>query len=163
MLRRFLSLAGAAALLLVLGAVASASATTSASPLHGTARTLRFDVRFSPFFLLDLGDRGFSKGDQTIFHDLLLSEGRTVGDDGGSCVIVDLVPTAPDPLLVNCTVTYRLPGGQLTTQGLVTNAPTKLLAITGGTGAYQGAQGQATLVELGPDTGTLTFELRPQD
>jgi hypothetical protein len=54
----------------------------------------------------------------------------------------------------------RLPGGQLTFQGLTTTAPTKQLAITGGTGRYHGVDGEATLVELGDGTGTLTVRLR---
>ena len=37
--------------------------------------------------------------------------------------------------LIYCT---GMPGGQLTFQGLTTTAPTKQLAITGGTGRYQG-------------------------
>jgi len=62
--------------------------------------------------------------------------------------------------LIHCTATIRLPGGQLTFQGLTTTAPTKEVAITGGTGRYQGAAGEATLVEFGDDTGTLTIRLR---
>jgi hypothetical protein len=54
----------------------------------------------------------------------------------------------------------RLPGGQLTFQGLTTTAPTKQLAITGDTGRYQDVGGEATLVELGDGTGTLTVRLR---
>jgi hypothetical protein len=53
-----------------------------------------------------------------------------------------------------------LADGQLAFQGLTTTAPTKQLAITGGTGRYQGAGGEATLVEFGDDTGTLTIRLR---
>lgn len=50
--------------------------------------------------------------------------------------------------------------GQLTFQGLTTTAATKHIAITGGTGRYQGAGGEATLVELGDGTGTLIIRLR---
>ena len=35
--------------------------------------------------------------------------------------------------------------------------PTKHLAITGGTGIYRNAGGEATLVEFGPATGRLTL------
>ncbi len=48
----------------------------------------------------------------------------------------------------------------LTFQGLTTTAATKHIAITGGTGRYQGAGGEATLVELGDGTGTLIIRLR---
>ena len=53
-----------------------------------------------------------------------------------------------------------LPGGQIAFQGLTTAAPTKELAVTGGTGRYQSAGGEATLVEPGDGTGTLTVRLR---
>jgi hypothetical protein len=62
--------------------------------------------------------------------------------------------------LIHCTGTIRLPGGQLTFQGLTTTVATKHIAITGGTGRYQGAGGEATLVELGDGTGTLIIRLR---
>ena len=90
-----------------------------------------------------------------IFHDLLLSHGKQVGDEGGTCPIVDATEG-----LIHCTGTMRLPGGHIAFQGLTTAAPTKELAVTGGTGRYQGAGGEATLVELGDGTGTLTVRLR---
>ena len=62
--------------------------------------------------------------------------------------------------LIHCTGTIRLHAGQLTFQGLTTTAPTKQLAITGGTGRSQGVGGEATLVELGDGTCTLTVRLR---
>jgi hypothetical protein len=37
--------------------------------------------------------------------------------------------------------------------------PVKNLAVTGGTGAYRNARGEAVLVEGGNDTGTLTVKL----
>jgi hypothetical protein len=86
---------------------------------------------------------------------LLLQRGRQVGDEGGTCPIVDVAQG-----LIHCTGTIRLAGGQLTFQGLTTTAPTKEIAITGGTGRYQGAGGQATLVEAGDGTGSLTVRLR---
>jgi hypothetical protein len=113
-------------------------------------------VQFSPFQLIDVDhDGGPSLGDYVIFHDLLLSHGKQVGDEGGTCPIVDATEG-----LIHCTGTIRLPGGQIAFQGLTTAAPTKELAVTGGTGRYQGAGGEATLVELGDGTGTLTVRLR---
>lgn len=142
--------------LLLLGGVAIAGAAPTAKPAEPKAKTLRFDVRFSPFHLVDAdGDGATSLGDYTVFHDILLRDGQQVGDEGGTCPIVDIQQG-----LIHCTGTIRLPGGQLTFQGLTTTAPTKLMAITGGTGRYQGAAGEATLVEFGDDTGTLTIRLR---
>ena len=155
-MRRTALISTTLALLLLLGGVAIAGAAPMAKPAEPKAKTLRFDVRFSPFHLVDAdGDGATSLGDYTVFHDILLRDGQQVGDEGGTCPIVDIQQG-----LIHCTGTIRLPGGQLTFQGLTTTAPTKLVAITGGTGRYQGAGGEATLVEFGDDTGTLTIRLR---
>jgi hypothetical protein len=154
-MRRITLTSTALAVLLLLGGVAFAGAAPTAKPAV-KAETLRFDVRFSPFHLVDAdGDGAPSLGDYPVFHDILLRDGEEVGDEGGTCPIVDV-----EQGLVHCTGTIRLPGGQLTFQGLTTSAATKLVAITGGTGRYQGVGGEATLVELGDGTGTLTIRLR---
>jgi hypothetical protein len=154
-MRRLPFLGGALALLLLLGGVA-AGAAPKAKPADDKARTLRFDVQFSPFRLVDVGGDGEpSLGDYVVFHDLLLTNGKQVGDEGGTCPLVDV-----EQGLIHCTGTIRLPGGQLTFQGLTTTDPTKQIAITGGTGRYQGAGGEATLVENPDQTGTLTIRLR---
>ena len=156
-MRRIAATSAAIALLLtIIGAASIVSATPKPTAATTSAKTLQFDVRFSDPFFLDLGEQGPSLGDQTIFHDQLLSNGKQVGEDGGTCTIVD----AAQPLL-NCTVSFRLPGGQLTAQGLNTPDPTKRLAITGGTDIYRSVRGQATLVEFGDGTGSVTFQLLP--
>ena len=139
----------------MLGGVAIAGAAPQAKPNDSNARTLRFDVQFSDFFVVDVGEPNISLGDYTVFHDLLFSHGKRVGDDGGTCPIVDVGQG-----LIHCTGTIRLAGGQITFQGLTTTAPTKQFAITGGTGSYQDASGQGTLVEFGNGTGSLTLKLR---
>ena len=155
-MRRITLTSSALALVLLLGGVTIAGAAPTAKPANTKAKTLRFDVQFSPFHLVDAdGDGAPSLGDYPVFHDTLLVDGKEVGDEGGTCPIVDL-----EQGLIHCTGTIRLHAGQITFQGLTTTAPTKQLAITGGTGRYQGAGGEATLVELGDGTGTLTVRLR---
>jgi hypothetical protein len=57
-------------------------------------------------------------------------------------------------------LTIRLAGrGQISAQGLSSSAPTKRLAVTGGTGRYVGAAGSLSLVENGDGTGSLTVTL----
>jgi hypothetical protein len=144
------------AVLVMLGGVTIAGAAPTAKPADTKAKTLRFDVRFSPFHLVDVGGDGApSLGDYVVFHDVLLADGEQVGDEGGTCPLVDL-----EQGLIHCTGTIRLQGGQITFQGLTTTAPTKHVAITGGTGRYQDVGGQATLVEFPDQTGTLTIRLR---
>jgi hypothetical protein len=121
---------------------------------------MKFDVTFSPFNLLDLGEQGISVGDHLLFDDELFSSGESVGRDGGFCVITRVQPDGPDPLLDECVVTFSLPDGQIVGEGLVSDAPKKILAITGGTGKYTGASGQLTLEEFGNGKGSVTLELK---
>ena len=51
--------------------------------------TLTFDVLFSDPSYTDLGAPGFSAADVLVFHDQLLQSGNAVGDEVGSCVLVD--------------------------------------------------------------------------
>jgi len=147
---------------LLAGAVGSAPAAAvgavPATATDPTGSTLRFRVEFSPFFYLDLGDPGPSMGDQIISHDLLFDpSGRPAGHDGVSCTITD---PAGGPE-AECTATFALSGGQLATQFLNTPPPVKHFAVTGGTGRYRKARGEAVLVENGDGTGTVTFNLAP--
>jgi hypothetical protein len=92
---------------------ASASGNTTSA-----GRTLHFEVQFSPFFFLDLGEPGPSMGDQIVSHDVLLDEtGQPVGHDGVSCTVTD--PAVPE---AECTAMFAVPGGQITTQFLNTPA-----------------------------------------
>jgi hypothetical protein len=91
-----------------------------------------------------------------VFHDTLLQHGREIGDEVGSCVVVD--PSG----LANCTGVVRLGEEDTITYAFV-NAPPprKTVAITGGSGTYRAAQGDGLLVENGDaaNTGTLTLTI----
>jgi allene oxide cyclase-like protein len=138
---------------LVLHGTASGAAST-ASDRNDEVTTLRFDVRFSPFDLIDIGTSGLSAGDQIVFHDMLLRHGKRVGDEVGSCVVVE------SSGLSNCTGVVRLPQGNITFAFPNSPPPRKTLAITGGTGRYRTAHGDGLLVEsaTGP-VGTLTLHV----
>jgi hypothetical protein len=106
---------------------------------------------------LDLGIPGFSQGDEFIFHDLVFTaDGRTqVGHDGGMGVIFDVAT-----LEENCTLTFALPRGEITTQFLTSTGPApKPFAVTGGTGSYRNVRGQEVLAESSQETATLSFDL----
>ena len=114
-------------------------------------QTLRFAIKFSPFFLLDLGELGPSRGDVLIDNDLLLKlndSGMDVGHDGLACTVTD-----PSQSEAACQGSFVLPGGQITVQFLNSPPAVKLGAITGGTGRYRTARGQMKLVE--PATGNV--------
>src|SRR5437773_2048177 len=134
-----LTSAAAALLLGLAGVVAVAAASQAAEPGTTKSRTLTFDVVFSPFTPIAANnDRDpnspFALGDEIVFHDQLFSNGKRVGDDLGSCVIVSPAPE----LLNNCTMVIRLPGGDITAQFATSPGPApKPLALTGGTGTYR--------------------------
>src|SRR5437016_4484590 len=158
---RKVPLAGAAAALVlgVAGALAIPAVSHAAGPSPAKSKTLVFDVVFSPFEFVRANNvrnphSPFSLGDELVFHDQLFSGGQHVGDEAGSCVIVDV-----GQALSNCTEVIRLPGGTITAQFLNGPPPHKQIAITGGTGIYSSIGGDATLVEFGPVHGKLTVHV----
>jgi len=159
---RKVPLAGAAAALVlgVAGAVAVSAASQAAEPGAAKSKTLVFDVVFSQFEFVQANNvrdphSPFSLGDELVFHDQLFSRSQHVGDDAGSCVIVDVSQAA----LSNCTEVLRLPHGTITAQFLNGPPPHKQIAITGGTGIYSSVGGDGTLVEFGPVHGKLTLHV----
>jgi allene oxide cyclase-like protein len=146
---------------LLLSAVSIAATSQSAVSSAAKPRTLNFDVQFSPFTLIPANpvrdpNSPFVLGDEIVFHDLLLSKGKQVGDHVGSCVIVAVTPE----VLANCSDVMRLPGGTIAAQ--FANAPgpaPKALALTGGTGTYRNVGGEGSLVEFGNSKGSLTLDL----
>jgi hypothetical protein len=158
--RAFAVLAGGATTVLVaalFGSTLAASANSKERPGRGGERTLAFVVHFSPFNVIDLPPAGLSVGDVSTFHDQLLDDGgHQVGVEAGVCPVTQLIPTGVE---VMCSVAVSLTDGQITLQGLATNAPDKPLAVTGGTGRYRTTRGDAALHENGDGTGTLTLHL----
>jgi len=155
--RRCVIAVGSAALvsaLLIHGPVAGASPDNGDDRSgHGHPVVLRFDVQFSPFHITDLGETGVTAGDLIDFHDTLLQNGRAVGDEVGSCVVVD--PSG----LANCTGVVRLGESTITYAFVNAPPPEKTLAVTGGSGTYRTAHGDGVLTENGDaaNTGTLVL------
>lgn len=48
---------------------------------------MRFQVEFSPFNFLDLGEQGPTVGDETLFNDILKRAGKRVGKEAGFCKV----------------------------------------------------------------------------
>jgi allene oxide cyclase-like protein len=158
---RKVPLAGAAAALVlgVAGAIAIPAASHAARSSPAKSTTLVFHVVFSPFEFIQANNvrnpnSPQALGDELVFHDQLFSGGQHVGDEAGSCVIVDVSQG-----LANCTEVIRLPGGTITAQELNAPPPRKQLAITGGTGIYDAVGGEATLVEFNSVHGKLTLHV----
>ena len=93
-----------------------------------------------------------SVGDSTAFSDNIVQDGLAVGTDGGLCTTTNVAPHDAQ-LTILCVLTLSLPAGQLDIQGLVTMTPTNPgmtadFAVTGGTGTYRNARGDAQATDL---------------
>jgi hypothetical protein len=163
-MRKFVIVA-ATALTLASGGVALASDPADVSGRADVDRRIVVSGRTTQLNLLDLGDQGFTLGDQIAFSDDLLSKpnGKPAGVDGGGCTLIRVTDADAQTGTVQCLITYSLKGGQVTTQGLLTLTNggflgTQVAAITGGTGRYANARGESTLTFVRP--GELTITLR---
>jgi hypothetical protein len=152
--------------LAVLGAAIAmvALALGAVSPAFGSSgdddeqRTFRVVAITAEEDFLDLGDEGFSLGDQGVFSENLLKGGEEVGHSGGVCTVTSLEREE-----VHCVATAWFEGGQITVQGLVgigADAPaTFVLPITGGSGKYKGAEGEVHARPVSETKEILIFRL----
>jgi hypothetical protein len=110
---------------------------------------------------LDLGKRGGSAGDMQVFVNDLVRNGNRIGQIAGSCQVALFTETR---LVVHCSSTATFRDGSLTLQGAFSENPAVGLqrlrfAVTGGTGRYRGAAGEAT-GEVIPDTNNIQWTVR---
>jgi hypothetical protein len=89
-----------------------------------------------------------------VFHDQLFQDAQAVGDEIGSCVLVDATG------LSNCSGVMQLENrGTITFSFVNAPPPHKVLAVTGGSGQFRTARGDGTLDENEDGTGTLVLRL----
>jgi hypothetical protein len=119
--------------------------------------------QISDFAFIDEGAAGPSLGDRLVFtSDLFETSGDPAGQDGADCVVVRIDTSAPPALqqIVQCTITVKLEDGQITFQGLA-QGTSNTFAVTGGTGAYRKARGEALAVDRMPlQTADITITLK---
>ncbi len=131
-----------------LAADGSASANTQTTTMHLVAH--HGQEAFE-----DLGTSGPGLGDTVILTQRLTLDGTTVGHLHNVGVEVDA-----SRHLFQATGTLRLGHGTVEFAGLVSQTPEFVLAITGGTGRYQGATGQITF-DFPHQRQLLTVTLQP--
>jgi hypothetical protein len=125
--------------------------------------TLRLVAVESQSAFIDLGDPGPSLGDEIVFSEVLKKRGREAGTSGGVCVATEVTPPYTS-ITYQCVATLSLDRGQITLQGLGEiqgegdMGPFRL-AITGGTGAYRGASGEATFRRVSDRRGIYKLRL----
>jgi hypothetical protein len=163
---RKLIVASAGAILLVLGVVTAASAAApggQAAAPGSAATTVTFTAKTTQVNQIDLPPAGFGQGDEAVFHDQLRQSGMLIGHAGGVCQAT-FVANGQVPQY-QCVVTFVLPGGRVTVQGLLDIANpasfTGQYAVTGGTGSYEGAGGQATIHQTTATLATITLSITP--
>jgi hypothetical protein len=139
--------------------VAAVYSTTSASAGGNDTKVLRLSEQNSTGTDLDLGEPGFGPGDQFVFRGKLFKGSERVGTTGGACVVVAVFGTKAD---TQCQATLRLKHGQIALQGLITfveeESASFTVAVTGGTGKYRNAHGEATITDQ-PD-GSSDYVIR---
>jgi hypothetical protein len=146
----------------VLLAAATYAVTGTASTAAPAPRQLTLTATTTHESLLNLsGTPDDPTGNQFVSAQDLYRGHRKVGAGAASCQIIDVV--GPEQLRVQCIASLSLPAGQLSAQGLPVVDETEnrpfTLAITGGTGAYAGAEGQVTVCRLDDQHSRYTITL----
>jgi hypothetical protein len=151
-----LRLRAAVPMVLVLGLLVPGVGIANASGQRDGKRDLKLVAQEIQSEFLDLGAAGPSLGDELVFSETLYRRGHEVGTGGVVCTITQAV--APyDVLTFHCVGTLSLERGQITLQGLIEvqgedDPGPFTVAITGGTGAFRGAGGEAVIRDVGDRT-----------
>jgi hypothetical protein len=133
-----------------LGLAGSAYASGSDAPAgvdkHGHDRTIRL-VETSPtpqLTVIDLDKPGLSRGDHIVVRDgVARPDGGAPGDLRQDCTPIDVGANIPTSTF-ECVGSIALPEGTLIIQGpFVPGSPEQAQAVTGGTGQYRAARGDA--------------------
>ncbi|MFG2291969.1 hypothetical protein [Streptomyces sp. NPDC048603] len=140
-------------------AAADATDSHSAQAKPKKHRVITLAGRLAQQTRFPVDSSGPSQGDRTVFRSTLHdAAGNQVGETGGTCTTTRVADGGAEA----CFVTYVLPGGQLSVQGMVfgivPGPPASFdNAITGGTGEFDRARGS---VHVGPIVnGSRTFTI----
>jgi len=94
-----------------------------------------------------------SLGDAFVLSENLFRDGKKVGISGVVCTFVRV---EHPPGAVECVITARIGGDQLTVQGLSFDQPRNVFAITGGTGRWRNAGGQVVVRDVSETEADIT-------
>jgi hypothetical protein len=156
-----------------LAAVAAATPATAAAAA-GTVRYYAFDINngtTDPGLIPVAGSSppAFAQGDELILNDQVTTTHwkgggyPIIGFDSGACTITRIPEKNAEQTIANCVVSVALRGGSLTVQGAVhfkSGQPEPAtLAVTGGTGKYDGKTGEVQ-VSFTKTHKILTFRLK---
>ena len=96
-----------------------------------------------------------SPGDSFLISEALTKHGKPFGNLYVECTFITAEAT-------QCLATFDLPNGQMTVQGVIGDVSVFTLSVTGGTGAYFGANGSVAVDDPSEEgaSSTYTFDLR---
>lgn len=134
-------------------AAVAVAATTAAASGDGGREVISFTTKQAHQTLLDNGEPGFGVDDIVIYSNDLYQRGRKIGEDGGTCTVIRVAPGGEATMY--CAGNNTLPGGQISVAGFAAPGAPFELAITGGTGRYRRAHGQA----VGRNTSPTEMEI----
>jgi allene oxide cyclase len=125
----------------------------STSPAGAEPRELKMIEHATTDAVTDTGASGDSAGDILTFANEVFDadDKNKIGTDQGICF-----RTVPGKAW-ECFWTLTLDDGQITVEGPFNDTGDSVLAVTGGTGAYAGAQGEMALSAIGTDGKAYTF------
>jgi len=129
-------------------AVVAAGGTAVASPGHHTGHTITLreaSATVQPAFV-DIGKPGPSAGDQVVVRDgLVAADGAAAGTIRQACTLID-AGANPFVSTYECASSLELADGTITLAGpFVPAKAEQAAAVTGGTGAYRAARGEAVI------------------
>ena len=139
------------ATLAVLGASAAAASVASAAPTSAaepSVKVLHLISHDTYVKIVDIGKKGTSPGDELIETTIDFQHGVQVDRSVVNCVLITIIGRAMDVL---CHGDLAFKDGQVQFQGETNFHTPFTLAVTGGTGAYQNAGGQLTLLRTLPN------------
>jgi hypothetical protein len=140
------------ALVLGMGVVSPALGSSGDDDKERTIR-VRFTTTEEAF--VDVGDEGESLGDQFVFSGTLEKGGDEVGSSGVVCTTVSVERGE-----AQCVATAWFHDGQITAQVLVNVAEEpSAIPITGGSGKYEGAEGEIVPRPISETEEILIFHL----
>jgi type II secretory pathway pseudopilin PulG len=144
----------------VLGAAVAlvALAVGAISPAWGSSSDKHKQTTFTVEALTtEQNFEGTALGDQIVFTSQLLKGDTEVGHQAGVCTVTSVARAE-----AQCVATYVFRGGQITGQALIhLGDPAPYAgAITGGSGKYQGAEGEVRVQPVSGTRGILTFHLQ---
>jgi hypothetical protein len=154
-MRRRLGMVGAAIALTGLAVGVVSPALGSSGDDDDGKRVIRVASVTTEEEFVDVGTEGFSLGDEFVFSSTLRKGGKDVGRAGVVCTF-----TSVEREEAQCNATATFSGGQIAVQGLIAGEPESfVLPVTGGSGEFEGADGELHVRQVSDTREILTFHL----